>query len=331
VYAIVLPTPLARPGFGLALPLSVALHALVILALAGIQWAPPDERLLPLARPAPRVVWLGDWSERQQRAVPPLAAEAGERPRAVTPQTAPPQTARPPVDVEPRSAEPPAAEPQPARRVVEVERPAPRPERAVVEIERPSPRPERAVVEAEPPAPAAETDETAVDLETLRRDAITAVLDQTERDNEYMTFSLEDLDEDDAPPPEPGADVDVFEPSPGSGGRGVLRPGSGRTKLGRWLADTCNALTGGFGFFGLGVCAENRARSDLFAHLKPAYLQKLPLCTETAVAASAGGAGGTEAATTIKCRLVTEEERAALANEVADQDSPSLATGFGDQ
>ena len=69
------------------------------------------------------------------------------------------------------------------------------------------------------------------------------------------------------------------------GGPSILSPNNARTRVGRALADFCNALTGGFGIslggLSLGsVCAEPGESAKLFAHLKPAYLRSRPVCTE---------------------------------------------------
>ena len=98
-----------------------------------------------------------------------------------------------------------------------------------------------------------------------------------------MTFSLRDL-----PEREAGSDLqapkvpktNVFSSGRSHESRHLLafdRPA--RTKLGRWLRDTCHALTdGGIGLgivgFGLGdICVESNARGDLFEDIEPDYLK----------------------------------------------------------
>ncbi|HMB74343.1 MAG TPA: hypothetical protein VKQ06_12285, partial [Gammaproteobacteria bacterium] len=68
--------------------------------------------------------------------------------------------------------------------------------------------------------------------------------------------------------------------------------------------------TGGFSILGMvNVCADRRARADLFGHLRPQYLESVPLCTADEelliqVEETAAGAVGE-----LKCVLVPRAVR----------------------
>lgn len=117
----------------------------------------------------------------------------------------------------------------------------------------------------------------APDLERLLHRAVAAVSRQRRRERGYRTFSLRDL-------PERGGRAGIPGPKPpptsvfrygsqGSqdSGRWLAYNEPARTKIGRWLADTCHVLTdGGLGMFGfMDLCAENHAHGDLFESLEP--------------------------------------------------------------
>jgi len=252
-----------------AIAVSVALHAALALAAAHLAWRPAA--LPPAIESPPAVMWLRDW----QPPMPPRAEEA-ELAAMLPPPLLVPAPRREPVP-EPRPAPSREAE-APAEHLQPEEAPADAPPAADDEA---APR-------SEPPA----DDDSArpsvavlegVDWEEERRRAIEQVLEQREREEHYHTFSLADvLEEPEAVPREPGPERSIF--TPGAGGRrapSALRPGQARTRIGRALADLCHALTGGvgvgFGPFALfSACAEDNARSDLFAHLKPEYLKRRP-------------------------------------------------------
>jgi hypothetical protein len=150
---------------------------------------------------------------------------------------------------------------------------------------------------------------SATELYEEGRASAAALIERRALEEDHYRFSTDLFEEPVAEAPNPREDM--FEPGAGGkGSRSFMQPGQGRTRLGRWLADTCNALTGGgigLAFNGLtfgSLCAEDRARSDLFADIKPDYLKSLPVCEEVPLEAPAPDGGGLSA---IKCRLVLQE------------------------
>jgi hypothetical protein len=172
------------------------------------------------------------------------------------------------------------------------------------------------------------------------------------RENRFPTFSLNDVVPK-APPKEADPMEHLFDGGGGGPppGRSVLGVGQARTKVGRFLSNLCNALTGGVSVFGgvMSLCARDTTGPYSASPLRPEYLKKLPVCEEVALAAaptqatgSASGAATAEdssrtetlaanrdplyvgpaprprpsssadprATSTIKCRLLTEAERA---------------------
>lgn len=247
-------------------------HALLLIAAARVSFG-PDEPVAAVAAAPPTVVWLRDWP-RAPLEEPPTAAP-------------PVEEASPAVALVPRLAVP---EPTPALPEPPLPEPVPRPQPAAPVT--PGPAEAEAEAPVEPAAPstpgAAEpADERpavvsldGVDWDEERRRAIEQVMEAREREQRYHTFSLADvLEEPEAIPEEPGPERSIFEPGGGRGGGGpaLLSRGQARTKAGRFMADLCHALTGGASFMGLfSMCAEDTARSDLFAHLKPEYLRRRP-------------------------------------------------------
>jgi hypothetical protein len=232
---------------------SVALHAVLLLAVARVAWitapATPQQR-------APAVVWLRDW----RPAEPPSAPEAPPSSAQVLRATAPENEA---------ASESPAPSQEPADRGTTSE-PAEAQQAARGESEPPRP--------SENPAPSDEVPGP-IDWDEQMRRAAAWVIEQHQRDAGYATFSLKDVP-DRAPAqigPRPPA-RDIFAESAKSGGGPSLLPyGQSRTKVGRWLSEMCHTLTGGvsvMGFFSL--CAQETGRSDLFADAKPEYLKMRP-------------------------------------------------------
>jgi hypothetical protein len=213
----------------------------------------------------------------------------------------------------PRASEAaPAAAPAEAVPEVQEERPpAPRPVQ-------PAPQP-TIVVEpprAVEPAPQADVAPTPaprayIDLDNERRRAANQVIGARAAENEYLTFSLDDVVE---PLPEPEPERPSIFDGGGAdfGGRSVGTVGEQRTRLGRKLAELCNALTGGFGvgFQGFGLfsaCASpDWGPSGLFPEVRPAYLDLMPECTDTRDTAPALALEAPFP--TVKCRLVKREE-----------------------
>jgi len=292
---------------------SLALHALLIIGTLHVSW---DTVERDATRPI-EAVWLSELRIPDPAVVP----VAPERPSDVPPELPSPRTE--PVSAPPdtESAPPePASEPAPPKPapLAEPERPdadtraesPPAEDAAAAEAAR-TPEPERAA----PEAPRDDTTRgfvvTEADLEEAWQRALEAMREEREREEGYLTFSLDDLIE--APPPdEEGPSESIFEAAEryrGSAGRSVLSPGAARTRIGRALAEFCNALTGGFalGLNGLGlasVCADPGESPKLFAHIKPSYLRSRPVCTEVET-------GSTDAeAPTIKCELVEQDAMA---------------------
>jgi hypothetical protein len=206
------------------------------------------------------------------------------------------------------SGPPPEAEPAPERAVVEPAPPAN--ERAAEPTGPPSER--RA--SSDEPQPAA-PDEAApatpsralIDFDEERRRATREVIAGRAAGNEYRTFSLDDV----APPRperEPKRERSIFDGGGANfGGRSVGTVGQQRTKIGRKLAELCNALTGGFAGFGLfSACASpDTSPTGLFPEVRPAYLDLLPECADTRDTAPALALEAPFP--TVKCRLVKRE------------------------
>ena len=267
---------------------SVVLHAVLIYAVSREAWiaAAPDERR------SPSVIWL---DALPPASAPPEAAREDADPRpVVAPEPAPstrsesPRRAEADVRAEPASRTEPPVEPAPAP-----ESPAP------PEVDLGSDEQNR----IEPPS---------IDFEAERQRAVALVIEQQARERGYRTFSLDDLVDEPPPDAEPGAEQDVFAGP--SSGPAAMRPGRARTRLGRAISEICNDLTGGIGVLGLfSLCAEEGERADFFGHLRPAYMEKLPVCTEQelteAQLAAAQITDLSEIETrVIKCRLVDRDE-----------------------
>jgi hypothetical protein len=167
------------------------------------------------------------------------------------------------------------------------------------------------VQEAEPAAVAPPLVAPGVDFAEERRRAAAEVIGERASDS-YLTFSIDDV----APPraePEPKPKRSIFDGGGADfGGRSVGTVGQQRTRIGRKVAEFCNALTGGFGvgFQGFGLfsaCARpDDEPSGLFPEVRPAYLDLLPECAESQpenpeLAAAAPFS-------TVKCRLVRQVE-----------------------
>jgi hypothetical protein len=211
-----------------------------------------------------------------------------------------------PAPVAPEVVEPVPEVPDPPR--VEPPAPAPRAADVVVEppvtVERTAPEP--VPTTPVPPAPSAE------ELEEARQRAAEQVVTERSAENEYLTFSIDDI----APPrpePEPKPARSIFDGGgERGGGRSVATVGQQRTRFGRKLAELCNALTGGFGvgFQGFGLfsaCASPDSEpSGLFPEVRPAYLDLMPECVDTRDTAPALALEAPFP--TVKCRLVGQEE-----------------------
>jgi hypothetical protein len=153
---------------------------------------------------------------------------------------------------------------------------------------------------------------SSAELAEARQRAAREVVTQGAAESEYLTFSMDDV----APPrpkPEPKPERSIFDGGGADfGGRSVATVGQQRTKLGRKLAEFCNALTGGLGvaFQGFGLfsaCASpDNEPSGLFPEVRPAYLDLMPECVDTRDTAPALALEAPFP--TVKCRLVKQDD-----------------------
>jgi hypothetical protein len=242
-----------------AITVSVGLHALV-LAVVGRLDAPATLEVRP---PAPTVVWLGDFP-RPRPAEPPPEAPVEDTPERASAESAP--------EVEVITEPPP--EPAPPE-----ETPSP-PAQAQVADTEPKQTVDEDAASAETPMAPLVAD---LDLESLTELTVAAVRGELERESGRITFSTGDGDGDaDSARPEPGA---IFD-APRSPRVNAMSPGQARTRVGRFAAELCNALTGGFslggllGPLGVTMCSDESVYGTYFAHLKPDYMLKRPVCEE---------------------------------------------------
>jgi hypothetical protein len=224
----------------------------------------------------------------------------------------------PPAVPEPVSIPEPVPPSPEAREQPQPERPAPAPRAAErAEIVEPSAtvvaplETTRAPTTPVPPVPTGA--ELAEARQRAAREVIIEGAAEREAEREYLTFSMDDL----GPPREKPDDTperSIFDGGGGAdfGGRSVGTVGQQRTKLGRKLAEFCNALTGGFGvaFQGFGLfsaCASpNNEPSGLFPEVRPAYLDLMPECVDTRDTAPALALEAPFP--TVKCKLVKQQD-----------------------
>ena len=197
---------------------------------------------------------------------------------------------------------------EPAPQVREEPAPAPAPRSA-------QPVPEPAVV-VEPPPPAVEpapsaepvpTPRAFIDFDEERRRAANQVVSSRGAENEYLSFSLDDVV---APLPKPEPEKpSIFDGTGASRGPRAGQLGQARTKLGHKVSALCNALTGGFSLLGWGsFCAgpSDGGPSGLFPEVRPAYLDLMPECVDTRD--TAPELAREARFPTVKCRLVMPDE-----------------------
>jgi hypothetical protein len=137
-----------------------------------------------------------------------------------------------------------------------------------------------------------------------RRRAVTAVAAEVARAGEFREPTLEQLMRPRERERMVVPEITIFDlGSRGGTSRGALSPGQARTKFGRAIADFCNALTGGFGFFGMSVCArpENKP-TGLYPEVLPEWLKRMPVCTDAPAAPLLANAFPTA-----RCRLVPKQ------------------------
>lgn len=257
--------PGPRRTFGVAVSLLV--HGALLAAATQIVW----RQLEPLPPPRTDFVWLGEL----RLAAPPVAAVPPEElaPAVVVPEPAVSVEARPPRQAEPARA---------------------------------------SAVPSAPPG--ASSDATGAATEPLpirnpdwaeeRRRAVTAVAAEVARAGEFREPTVEQLlrprDRERYVPPE----VTIFDlGSRGGSSRGALSPGQARTRVGRALGELCNALTGGFGFFGMSVCARPKNRpTGLYPEVLPEWLKLMPVCSDAPT-----GPLLANAFPTARCRLLPKQ------------------------
>jgi hypothetical protein len=241
------------------------MHAVVFYAVGRVPWAATE--LQPSTKPM--AVWL---DERALRDRPPKPEPPPDPPAEPPPAEQPPATAAvPPPEPVPAPEESP---PRP-RAVAPTPPPA---ERAAESAEEPRPPPETVA----PPAPAPR-----IDWEKQRRDAARAVLEDREREGEYLTFSLEDIEE---------PEVQKVDPAP--------KP---------MVTDNCVITSNKWARMAammIGRCVRE-ARGDLFADAMPLYMKARPVCTETQPESPGAVTSTGEVISTVKCELVAEEEEEA--------------------
>jgi hypothetical protein len=209
----------------------------------------------------------------------------------------------------------PAARPPEAVPVAAPVEPVPEAREEPVPVPRsaePAPEP-RVVVEPPPavePSPSAEpapAPRAFIDFDEERRRAANQVVESRAGENEYLTFSMDDLI---APRPEPEPEKpSIFDGTGGPRGPKVGQLGQARTKFGHKVSALCNALTGGFSLMRWGsFCAgpSDGGPSGLFPEVRPAYLDLMPECVDTRDTAPALALEAPFP--TVKCHLVKPDE-----------------------
>lgn len=293
----------------LALLVSAAVHA-VLLVLVGRLTVGPVPAPDPI--PGPTVVWLRDWAPQEPPA-PPAPEPRTREPRRDRGEPAPTQpaealaTAPGEAVSEPKAPDPPVPQPSPARAVADASR-----DTLVV-----TPAPADPVIDTETDRRTRESapEPSALDYGAVRQLAVTHIADALERERGRIVFSTENPDDEATARGPPGA---IFD-APRSPRARALSPGRARTRVGRFAAELCNALTGGFGLggilspLGITVCADGEIYGTYFAHLKPDYMIKRPHCEEPEsldpLMAEISRRNGIP---TTKCRLVYADELEAL-------------------
>jgi hypothetical protein len=303
---------------GVAVAASVALHGTILYAVS--QQSPlrdaPDN-----PRPTVRVVWLSDWPAL----APPAPAEAvapDEPPALVEPVLA----AEPPAPAEAATAvEPPApAEPVAlaAAPTAPIATPANEPRESATSPDTRPAEQSLSSAETEPQSPSQNDGPTRpsprdvlvdefgnpIDFGALKQAAVDRLSERLNHQSSFATFTPEDSLEA-VPIGLPPAEMSVFD-APDSPSASVLSPNQARTRAGRWLGELCNALTGGFGILGsIAVCADGEIYGQLFAHLKPEYMKKRPVCVDTQTGSTEGLMASLDnEISTVKCRLVYMDE-----------------------
>jgi hypothetical protein len=166
-----------------------------------------------------------------------------------------------------------------------------------------TPTPPEPVVQTESPGAVAPS----IDFEAESRRAAAEVVEQSEREGNYLTFSIRDVAAE-RPKEEPEV-PSIFDGTGAPRGPTVGQLGQTRTRFGARVASLCNALTnGGFSLMGWGsFCADaDDEPSGLFPELMPEYLTLRPECIETRPLADE--LGEESGFPTVKCELVPRVE-----------------------
>jgi hypothetical protein len=260
----------ARPRTTAAIMASIALHLAGGYVVGRVSWSRVEHERRPL-----RVVWINDW---------PQAADDKDVPV----EEAPPRESLPVNEAEarePRSESPPPADAPVTEGASAAEEPL------AINTERATRVPQ------------------GIDWEQERRNAVRQTREAQARDEGRITFSPEELFEKPAPE-RPNPREHIFDSPQRGSSRSFLTPGQARSHFANRVAAFCNALTGGFGisFFGFGgvACAEAGPGADFFADIRPAYMESLPVCTETRDPLL--NPVGSNEFPTIKCRLVPKDK-----------------------
>lgn len=161
--------------------------------------------------------------------------------------------------------------------------------------------------EAPAEAPSVPVGPSRLELDSARRAAAAAVVEQHARDGSVRAPSVDDV-----PPPQPRPAPGPRKPSifdhQAASGRSFMQPGKQRSVAGQKLSLWCNKVSGGgFGFFGIPVCRSQGIQppSGIFADSIPEYMKLKPECEETQPLAAT--LGETSAYPTMKCRLVPKD------------------------
>lgn len=304
---------------------SLLLHALVGIGLWHLDWTPsvafaPQPRSAIALRAVPNVP--APRAPPEPAPQPELLPQPEPEPeRELEPEPAPealqepePASAPQPLADDPASRADPA--PQRGESVAEDADPAAAAEDPVLAEQRSENSPSQSQSQSEPTDLRLTQDiPEEARLEAARREAVAAVLATLREEADRRRFSTEGIPgfADDEQPAEPGAGVNIFEEAQRlARSRGVGTPGRARSRIVRNLVSLCNELTGGFSIFGIAnFCADPGARADLFGHLRPQYMQRVPLCTADEDLQIVVSQSGTGAIGELRCVLVTREEREA--------------------
>ncbi|MEO8465992.1 MAG: hypothetical protein ABI640_11680 [Gammaproteobacteria bacterium] len=145
-----------------------------------------------------------------------------------------------------------------------------------------------------------------LDLDVARRTAAAEVVQQHARDGSIRAPSVDDGPPREAPRAPGPKKPSIFDPQRHSGGS-FLSPSRAHTVFGQRLSFWCNKVSGGgFGFFGIPVCASGTIEppSGILTESIPEYMKLKPECEETQPLAATLGES---APSTMKCRLVPKD------------------------